>query len=391
MATYNELANTYATNAKNEYLNSLSYLTDDLAAQNKLDQEALTQKYNNLFDQINRQQDVVNQQYTQDAQSAYLNKLLAGRALDESLSQLGLSTGGFGVNQRLANETAYGQNLAALQQTRSEGLRDIANQLTDAMGEYNVANTQLGSDYLARVLAAKTQQQAMADEQYQLAYNQFLNDLKYQDQLKQYQEQFEYQKAQDEIANAQKWAQINASKSSGSGSNKLGSYATTRFNQLANMYKDYATDGTQLQAIEKTLNDDLAAGMISSEEYNYMTNLFGIRTAQNNTTTSKPISAEEHTERRYAHLQSVINNNSADESTIIQGITNSLDAGTLSEKQAEELFDLLERKRKKQTLSTPVGNYTNNTSPMSTPLNLGSTNLPMNYSTKLQNWGTFPR
>lgn len=212
MATYNELANTYATNAKNEYLNSLSYLTDDLAAQNKLNQEALTQKYNNLFDQINRQQDVVNQQYTQDAQSAYLNKLLAGRALDESLSQLGLSTGGFGVNQRLANETAYGQNLAALQQTRSEGLRDIANQLTDAMGEYNVANKELSSDYLAQLLAAKQTQQSMADKQYQTAYEQFLDDLRYQDELKQYQEQFEYQKKQDAIANSQRWAQINASK-----------------------------------------------------------------------------------------------------------------------------------------------------------------------------------
>lgn len=389
MATYNELAHNYATNAKNEYLNSLSYLTDDLAAQNKLNQQALTEKYNNLFDQINRQQETVNQTYAQDAQAAYLNKLLAGRALDESLSQLGLSTSGFGVGQRLANETAYGQNLAALQKVRSEGLRDITNQLTDAQSEYNVANAQLGSDFAAQLLAAKEKQQAMSDEQYQLAYKQFLADLQYQDQLKQYQEQFEYQKEQDKIANAQKWAQINAAKKSNS-NNKLGSYATTRFNQLANMYKDYATDGTQLQAIEKTLNDDLAAGMISSEEYKYMTNLFGIRTAQNNTTTSKPISAEEHTKRRYSHLQTVINN-SVDEGSIIQGISNSLNDGVLSEKQAEELLDLLESKRKKQTSSTPVGNNTNNTTFVSTPLNVGSTNLPMNYSTNLPSWGTLTR
>lgn len=256
MATYNELANTYATNAKNEYLNSLSYLTDDLAAQNKLDQEALTQKYNNLFDQINRQQDVVNQQYAQDAQSAYLNKLLAGRALDESLSQLGLSTGGFGVGQRLANETAYGQNLAALQQTRSEGLRDIANQLTDAHSEYNVANAQLGSDYLAKLLSAKTQQQNMADDKYKLAYNQFLADLQYQDELKQWEEEFNYQKEQDKIANAQKWAQINASKQAAA-QQQLAEQRKTVLNTVVNACPVLSSQGATAWAEREIFTDSV--------------------------------------------------------------------------------------------------------------------------------------
>lgn len=292
MATYNELANTYATNAKNEYLNSLSYLTDDLAAQNKLNQEALTQKYNNLFDQINRQQDVVNQQYSQDAKSAYLNKLLAGRALDESLSQLGLSTGGFGVNQRLANETAYGQNLAALQKVRSEELRDIANQLTDAYSEYNVANTQLGSDYLAQLLAAKTQQQNMADERYQLAYNQYLADLKYQDELKQYQEQFAYQKEQDKIANDLKRAQINASKSGGSGGNSLGTYAKSRLSGLQKTYGDVLSNpdnhgyADAVDAIITKLQADADAGMLSEYEWKYILNMMGIRQGSLTSTTN---------------------------------------------------------------------------------------------------------
>lgn len=283
MATYDELAHNYATNAKNEYLNSLSYLTDDLAAQNKLNQQALTEKYNNLFDQINRQQETVNQTYAQDAQAAYLNKLLAGRALDESLSQLGLSTSGFGVGQRLANETAYGQNLAALQKVRSEGLRDITNQLTDAQSEYNVANAQLGSDFAAQLLAAKEKQQAMSDEKYQLAYKQFLADLQYQDQLKQYQEQFEYQKEQDKIANAQKWAQINASKKSSSSENSLGTYAKSRLSGLQSTYGDVLSNPDNpnytksVDQVISKLQADVDAGMLSEYEWKYILNMLGIR------------------------------------------------------------------------------------------------------------------
>ena len=316
MATYNELANTYATNAKNEYLNSLSYLTDDLAAQNKLNQEALTQKYNNLFDQINRQQDVVNQQYSQDAKSAYLNKLLAGRALDESLSQLGLSTGGFGVNQRLANETAYGQNLAALQQTRNEGLRDIAGKLTDAMGEYNVATAELDSNYLAQLLAAKSKQQAMADDKYQLAYNQYLADLKYQDELKQYQEQFEYQKKQDEIANAQKWAQINAAKksSSNTGSDtKLGNYAKGILSQIEKQYnigEDMLTQA-DISDIHSRLLKSIDSGFMTDNEAMYIWSYLGLDENSLNTSTSPVVEQpkdEPKQEEKKPYQQSVIQN-----------------------------------------------------------------------------------
>lgn len=272
MATYNEQAHNYATNKKNEYLNSLSYLTEDLAAQNQLNQQALTEQYNILFNQINRQQEDINKTYAEDAQAAYLNKLMAGRALDESLSQLGLSTGGFGIDQRLANETAYGQNLAALQRTRSEGLQDVAAQLADARGQYNVAAAELGSDYLAQLLAAKQQQQTMGDKYYNNMYTAFLDDLQYQDALKQQelenkfkQEQFDYQKQQDAIANAQRWAQINGTKGGSGGSG--GSKPST----------NPSTDPTTYNNLENALTTAIRLGFSTEDGLNRTKSLFKTR------------------------------------------------------------------------------------------------------------------
>lgn len=202
MATYDELATNYANNAKQEYENSLSYLTTDIKNQQALDQSALQQKYDNLLTQINRQNDVINKQYESDAQAAYINKMLANKALDTSLSQLGVDTQGFGVNQRLLNENAYGQNLAALQQTRAEGLQGVADKATDTMADYNVASTQLNSDYLAKLSAMNQYIQEQANAYQQNQYTNYLNDLKYQDALKQqeYENQLAERQYQDQLA-----------------------------------------------------------------------------------------------------------------------------------------------------------------------------------------------
>jgi hypothetical protein len=263
MATYDERARQYATNAKQEYLNSLSYLTDDLAAKNKVDQQALADKYNTLYDQIARQQDTVNQRYSTDAQAAYLNKLMADRALDEQLSQLGVSTQGFGVNQRMLNETAYGQNKAVLQQQRSDELADLANQLNDARGQYNVASGQLASDYLAALASAKQNQQTMADKYYTQAYNNYLADLQYQDQMAQQQWENDYRNRQLAASKA------SASASAKASSSGLGSYAETRYNQLS---------GSDMSVTEKRrlLDDDKANGRMSDAEYNKILGLLGM-------------------------------------------------------------------------------------------------------------------
>ena len=185
MATYNELATNYANQKKQEYEQSLGYLTEGLNKQQALDKTALQQRYDNLINQINQQITPVTEQYNKNAQAAYINKMLSNQALNTQLSQLGVDTQGFGVAQRLANETAYGQNLAELQASRDNSLRDIRNQATNAMGELTAEQTALDSKYagLLNDMNKYIKEQTLAYGENE--YAKYLESLKYQDQLKQ--------------------------------------------------------------------------------------------------------------------------------------------------------------------------------------------------------------
>ena len=185
MATYNELATNYANQKKQEYEQSLGYLTEGLNKQQALDKTALQQRYDNLINQINQQITPVTEQYNKNAQAAYINKMLSNQALNTQLSQLGVDTQGFGVAQRLANETAYGQNLAELQASRDNSLRDIRNQATNAMGELTAEQTALDSKYagLLNDINKYIKEKTLAYGENE--YAKYLESLKYQDQLKQ--------------------------------------------------------------------------------------------------------------------------------------------------------------------------------------------------------------
>ena len=223
MATYDELARQHATNAKAEYEKSLGYLTENLTNQKALDESALKSKYDALLETINRQTTLIEEQYAQDAQAAYVNKMLAGQQLNTALSQLGVDTQGFGVNQRLANENAYGQNLAALQKVRSEGLRDVANQATDAMNNYNVAAQELAANYAAQQSDLAKYMQQLTENHYNNEYSKYLEDLRYQDQLKQQEWENNYnmqrlaeEQRQANMANSQYYAGLTAKQNTAS-------------------------------------------------------------------------------------------------------------------------------------------------------------------------------
>lgn len=183
MATYNDLATAYANQKKAEYEKSLSYLTTDAQNANNAAISAINTQYDNLVKQINNQRTDVYNTYDDSSQQAYVNKLLAGRQLNNTLSQLGIQTTGAGVQAYNDNEIAYGKNLALLQKSRDEGLRNIDNQVTESEGKRQVALQQQNADYLNTLASINQKKQAMIDDYYNREYANYLADLQYQDQL----------------------------------------------------------------------------------------------------------------------------------------------------------------------------------------------------------------
>lgn len=181
---YEDISKAAQTSA-DTFKNSLQYLIDAQNQQRLLDQQAAAQRYQNLLEQINQQKNPLQQQFATDTQAAYINKMLAGKQVNQNLSQLGLNTGGFGVGQQLQNETAYGQNVNQLILGRNAALQNIENQAVNATGEYGATQTELESTYAARLAELNKYITEATQNQYNTVYNQMADAKKYQDSLAQ--------------------------------------------------------------------------------------------------------------------------------------------------------------------------------------------------------------
>ena len=146
---YNELKK-QAQDAANTYAKTLQQLIDSQNQQKLLSEQAASQRYQNLINQINQQRQPIQQQFEADSQAAYINKMLAGKQINQTLNQLGLSTQGFGVSQQAANETAYGQNINQLLLGRNQAYQNLDNQITNVTGEYNASRSELDATYAQR-------------------------------------------------------------------------------------------------------------------------------------------------------------------------------------------------------------------------------------------------
>lgn len=176
---------TQAQTQANTFKNSLQYLVDAQNQQKILDQQTAAQKYQNLLNQINQQRQPIQQQFASDSQSAYINKMLAGKQINQNLNQLGLNTQGFGISQQAANETAYGQNLNTLMLNRNQSIQNIDNQVTNAAGDYATEQASLDATYASRLNDLNKYIEEQTQTKYNTIYSQLSEAKKYEDQLKQ--------------------------------------------------------------------------------------------------------------------------------------------------------------------------------------------------------------
>ena len=195
---YINASQNYANDAKNKYEQSLSYLLNGLDEAKAADQEAANIRYNNLITKIRQQLPGIQEQFEKNAKAAYVNKQQNLQQIDADLSRLGVNTQGFGVTQRLLNESIYGQTYGQILSDYNTNLRDVANQETNALGDLNANLADLDAAYAKDKLDTQKYIGEQGLNVYNTAYKNYYNDLQYQDELKQ--QKFENEMAERKLA-----------------------------------------------------------------------------------------------------------------------------------------------------------------------------------------------
>lgn len=195
---YINASQNYANDAKNKYEQSLSYLLTGLDEAKAADQEAANIRYNNLITKIRQQLPGIQEQFERNAKAAYVNKQQNLQQIDADLSRLGVNTQGFGVTQRLLNESIYGQTYGQILSDYNNNLRDIANQEVNALGDLNANLADLDAAYAKDKLDTQKYIGEQGLNVYNTAYKNYYNDLQYQDELKQ--QKFENEMAERKLA-----------------------------------------------------------------------------------------------------------------------------------------------------------------------------------------------
>ena len=204
-SNYITASQNYAKNAQDAYEQSLSYLLTGLDEAKAADQAAANTRYQNLITQIRQQLPGIQQQFERNAKAAYINKQQSLQQIDADLNRLGVNTQGFGVTQRLLNESAYGQAYGDVLLQYNDNLRDISNQEINALGDLNAELADLDAAYAKDKLDTQKYIGEQGRDVYNTEYNNYYNDLQYQDDLKQQQwenEQAE-KKYQDQLKQQQ--------------------------------------------------------------------------------------------------------------------------------------------------------------------------------------------
>ena len=140
----------------------------------------------------------IQEQFEKNAKAAYVNKQQNLQQIDADLSRLGVNTQGFGVTQRLLNESIYGQTYGQILSDYNNNLRDVANQEVNALGDLNANLADLDAAYAKDKLDTQKYIGEQGLNVYNTAYKNYYNDLQYQDELKQ--QQFENEMAERKLA-----------------------------------------------------------------------------------------------------------------------------------------------------------------------------------------------
>lgn len=143
-------------------------LIDSIRAQQRAEEARKQAAINQGVSTLNAQKPVLEQQYQDAAQQAYLQMMQSRKALPQIMSAQGLS-GGLSESSLVDLDASYGQNLNALRQQRDQGLAGIDSDIANlrATGDLSLADT--ASQY-AQLLGDLAREQMAAAQEERLKY-----------------------------------------------------------------------------------------------------------------------------------------------------------------------------------------------------------------------------
>lgn len=194
-------ADIYAKKKKKELEGFINNLYNS-QKQSQLAQEANFKLANDqVVSSLNNQIPVINQNALDNSRQAFVNKMLGGKAVSQNLSQAGLSTTGTVGTAHAQVENQYGKNLNDILVNKSNQLQNIENQKSNAGLEYakNLANLKAQSE--ANNISINQYVQGLQQNAYNDAYNRFIENAKYQDSIRQYQDQLKQQQWENDYKN----------------------------------------------------------------------------------------------------------------------------------------------------------------------------------------------
>ena len=307
-----EQAKKYSDNIKT----SNQYILDQLIESKNNTLAQLQKQQDNALYNINSNKSNINATAEENARQANINRLLALKSNEQAMNRAGLGTQGIVGSQVNSINSDYGNNLTAILNEKASGLRDLQKQTDDTNLNYDNSRLDLENKYSANYADLQGQINEKALNQYNTVYQNYLAmkqqeydnqqaELARQEAIRQYNEnlalqkaQLEYQRQQDAIANAQRWAQINASNNNNFGddesnnfdnnsssSNKIKNVknwsptlSTKKANDWysTNIDKPYFNGGLTESQLENIIDSGLSSGVINNKDVDKILSTFGL-------------------------------------------------------------------------------------------------------------------
>lgn len=265
------MENPYA-DLENKYANNLQQQNDMLAQQSAIQKEQSQANTNQTINEINQQREYANKDFNKEARGAYQDyqKVVNPYGVQaEKMASNGLGNAGYSETSKLNAYNTYQNRYATARESADRLQQDFNNQITQARLSGNKELAEIALNELQTKMTNLWNQLNLDTSlaQNKVSYNQWLDEFNYNKQQDEIanafaREQFEYQKLQDALSRTRS-SSSRGSRSSGSSSNYLFdndssnvNRSNTTSNSTPKTAEQIAKDAVALQ-VAKNVNNNL--------------------------------------------------------------------------------------------------------------------------------------